>query len=691
MGENVQRKKAMRILSLLLAVALFLGTQGVTVFAETISGNQGAGDREQEVTVKEEAYGADSEEQQAPAENGTVKEGNSGEADTKQQEAGDMLEQEALPGNSISVNNAGAGEGTPANPVHHCTKKNDGTDYTDFSYIYFGSYPQSEVTDAVTKQAIDSAISKGMGQAAGTAESSEGTDVWLNGTKYRRISKDDTNCKDYFNNEINNGYRYFKWERIRWRVLKNDGSTLFVVADKAIDCKNYNDENKNTTWENSTIRNWLNSGFFNSAFNSEEQSAIVTQDIVNEDNPSHGTEGGNNTRDNVYLLSISEVTNAAYGFCSDYITYSMSRRMKTSDYAHARGIWRNASGYCEWWLRSPGTYSYSAAEAHNPGYVYRNGRNVDYDNDGLCPVLNISLSSYIWFMTDDGTSGNGGDEKTENPLVSIPAGSIVAKNTKLTLSCATAGAAIYYTTDGAMPTMESALYTGEIVIDRNITVKAVAMCKGYRPSDVAEFAYKIQESGSGEEEKKDDDNKNGANQTSNIKIQKLTIKAPSKKLAAGKKVKLTLNVTPKNAANKAVKWKTSNKKYATVDKNGKITLKKKGIGKNVTITATAQDGSGKKASIKIKIMRHAVKSIKLTAPKKTLKAGKTMTIKATVKTTGKDANKALKWTSSNKKYATVNRKGKVTAKKAGKGKTVTITATSTDGSNKKAKVKIKIK
>ena len=49
------------------------------------------------------------------------------------------------------------------------------------------------------------------------------------------------------------------------------------------------------------------------------------------------------------------------------------------------------------------------------------------------------------------------------------------------------------------------------------------------------------------------------------------------------------------------------------------------------------------------------------------------------------------WSSSNTKYATVSKNGKVSAKKAGKGKTVTITAKATDGSGKKAKVNIKIK
>ena len=98
-----------------------------------------------------------------------------------------------------------------------------------------------------------------------------------------------------------------------------------------------------------------------------------------------------------------------------------------------------------------------------------------------------------------------------------------------------------------------------------------------------------------------------------------------------------------------------------------------------------------KATYKISIVKHAVKSIKITAKSKTVKAGKQLKLKATVKTTGKTANKTLAWTSSNTKYATVTSKGVVKTKKAGKGKKVKITAKATDGSGKKATVTIKIK
>ncbi len=175
-----------------------------------------------------------------------------------------------------------------------------------------------------------------------------------------------------------------------------------------------------------------------------------------------------------------------------------------------------------------------------------------------------------------------------------------------------------------------------------------------------------------------------------IKVANVAISGSSYKIAAGRKLQLNAEVTPANASNKAVEWRTSNVKYAAVDSKGKVTTKKAGAGKTVKITAIAKDGSGKKGECQIKIMKHAVKKISLKA-KKTVKAGKKLTVKATVKTTGKSANKKLEWTSSNTKYATVNSKGRVSAKKAGKGQKVKITAKATDGSGKKKTVTIKIK
>ena len=274
---------------------------------------------------------------------------------------------------------------SPANPVHHCTKKNDGSDYTDWSYVYFGSYPQTEVTG----DALIAAITGASYDANG--------DAWVNGTKYRRISKRDTNYDYYFGD---NAYRYFKWERIKWRVLQNNGSTLFVVANLGLDSKNYNEEEKAITWESCTLRDWLNSSFYGMAFNSEEKKAIVSQNIKNENNSS-GTDGGNNTTDKVYLLSGKEVENSAYGFCESNIE-SASRQLKVTDYAHTRGVWISSySGYtgnCVWWLRSPGISAYHADTVEHTGIHGIDGDSSSYLSgpDAVVPALHINLSSDLW-------------------------------------------------------------------------------------------------------------------------------------------------------------------------------------------------------------------------------------------------------------------------------------------------------
>lgn len=152
-----------------------------------------------------------------------------------------------------------------------------------------------------------------------------------------------------------------------------------MVADRGLDCKDYNEEYTSITWENSTLRQWLNNDFYGTAFSSAEQGAVVEQTVVNEDNSYYNTEGGNNTNDKVYLLSIGEVTNPSYGFCEGYSTYSASRWMQTSDFAHARGAYTysnsNTGGNANtwWWLRSPGDNTYYAADVDTNGYVFRFG------------------------------------------------------------------------------------------------------------------------------------------------------------------------------------------------------------------------------------------------------------------------------------------------------------------------------
>ena len=130
----------------------------------------------------------------------------------------------------------------------------------------------------------------------------------------------------------------------------------------------------------------------------------------------------------------------------------------------------------------------------------------------------------------------------------------------------------------------------------------------------------------------------------------------------------------------AVKWSSSNKKVATVNKNGLVKAKKKG---STVITAKA---GKKKYKCKVTVKALKVKSLKLNEKTLTLKKGKKATLKATA-SPANASNKGVTWKSSNKKVATVNSKGVVTAKKNG---TATITATAKDGSKKRATCKVTV-
>jgi subtilisin family serine protease len=89
--------------------------------------------------------------------------------------------------------------------------------------------------------------------------------------------------------------------------------------------------------------------------------------------------------------------------------------------------------------------------------------------------------------------------------------------------------------------------------------------------------------------------------TTGAYVTKVKLNKTSITLKAGNKKQLKATVTPKNATSKKVTWKTSNKKYATVNSKGVVTAKKAGKGKTVKITATASDRKTVKATCKVKI------------------------------------------------------------------------------------------
>lgn len=220
---------------------------------------------------------------------------------------------------------------------------------------------------------------------------------------------------------------------IKWRVLSVDGDDAFLLADKNLDAERYNDTFTDITWETCTMRSWLNgygaeenkdgkdysnNNFFDNAFSESEQSVIRITNVVNDDNPEYGTEGGSDTSDKIYLLSISEVANLSYGFLSDDSAEDKGREVKNTAYTKKiPGVFTDVSdeyaGNGIWWLRSPGSISSHAALLRRSGYVDREGGSTHNNIIPIRPALHINLKassdaipssswSYAGIVTSDG-------------------------------------------------------------------------------------------------------------------------------------------------------------------------------------------------------------------------------------------------------------------------------------------------
>lgn len=295
---------------------------------------------------------------------------------------------------------------------------------TTWDCVYFGSYPQREVTG----DALTSAVT-------GVAYDTDG-DAYVDGMKYRRINEND-------------GYRYFRWEPVKWRVLHTDGNTALLLSDVALDNQPYHTSYTPITWEKSTIRSWLNgygaagneegidygtNNFINTAFTNAEQAAIRNTVVENKNNLNYDTDGGSDTEDRLFLLSESETyatdEAASYGFVKNQDIEDEARRCKGSAYAEAKGLWLSTSsgyeGNCEWSLRSPGHGPRDSSIVLLMGKVvsrFWTESNVDHFQ-GVRVALNLDLSSrklysYVGTVSSDGTSADWGGSEGEEELADV--------------------------------------------------------------------------------------------------------------------------------------------------------------------------------------------------------------------------------------------------------------------------------
>lgn len=179
----------------------------------------------------------------------------------------------------------------PINTMSNAYAKN--TD--EYEYVYFGEYPQHKLSEEeITEDIIN-------------IQYDENEDGTLADEKYRRGKGEEGR------------YYYFKYEPVKWRVIRHDEDKIYLLSDKAIETGEFY---KNETWSDSRLRKWLNEEFVQKILSKEENSHLNT---VN--------------NDLVWILNGEEWYSEEYGFLKNCkISTNKSRIMSPSDYVEYKMI-----------------------------------------------------------------------------------------------------------------------------------------------------------------------------------------------------------------------------------------------------------------------------------------------------------------------------------------------------------------
>lgn len=158
-----------------------------------------------------------------------------------------------------------------------------------------------------------------------------------------------------------------------------------MISEYVLDAKAFNTRWADITWAKSTLRKWLNEDFYLDAFSEEERRYIAHSTIKNVDNPTYRTEGGNDTEDYIFLLSLAEA--------EKYFADDKARRVFPTDYAIAQKVYVwDRLGITWWWLRSPGNINSNAADVNAVGSLYYKGIYVYDARRGVRPALRIKIA-----------------------------------------------------------------------------------------------------------------------------------------------------------------------------------------------------------------------------------------------------------------------------------------------------------
>lgn len=162
------------------------------------------------------------------------------------------------------------------------------------------------------------------------------------------------------------------WDQpIEWIVLKKGNGTAFVISRYILEGIPYHNTKAKVTWEECSLRAWLNDDFYYGAFSDEDRELIMETKI-------------NEEYDHVFLLSRSE---AIENYLHDGFAW---RKGIVTQHAYDTGVY-NEAGRCGWWLRTRG-------QTNNISWVFGSGRDVSTHPDKGYKNIN-GVRPAMWILT----------------------------------------------------------------------------------------------------------------------------------------------------------------------------------------------------------------------------------------------------------------------------------------------------
>lgn len=219
------------------------------------------------------------------------------------------------------------------------------------------------------------------------------------------VTRDNGGNSKSLENELHkiNNYKYgdvvkigkFHGEPIEWMILEVTIDRMFLLSKKILEIKSYNNSEWGAcTWENCSLRKYLNNEFVGESFSTEEKSKIAQVKIKNDDNKEYGITGGNNTTDSIFCLSMDEVKkyirndSERIAFPTEYVKKKAETVLK---WWNMQSFLDDKTGGGRWWLRSPGDNRQCAVNVSGSGLVVVYGDRVDSAYVGVRPALWMNI------------------------------------------------------------------------------------------------------------------------------------------------------------------------------------------------------------------------------------------------------------------------------------------------------------